>query len=80
MSSIGGIVARLGELTLPIQVMQGSADALIPPQALRDVVGGVSSEDLVARLWPGLYHEIFNEPVGATVIDALISWILDRTA
>jgi alpha-beta hydrolase superfamily lysophospholipase len=42
--------------------MHGSADLLLSPQALRDVVAAVSSENLSARLWPGLWHEIFNEP------------------
>jgi acylglycerol lipase len=78
MGSVGEQVARLGELTLPVQIMQGSSDLLISPQALKDVVAGVSSTDLVARLWPGLFHEIFNEPTKDAVLDALVAWMVER--
>jgi alpha-beta hydrolase superfamily lysophospholipase len=68
----------LPRLTLPVLVMHGSADLLVSPQALRDVVDRVSSVDLTARLWPGLWHEIFNEPAGPTVSRALRNWIAER--
>lgn len=69
---------RFGTLTLPVLVMQGSADLLVSPQALRDVVAGVASEDLTARLWPGLWHEIFNEPRHAAVLRTMTDWIAER--
>lgn len=72
------LVSRLPELTIPVQVMHGSADALIPLGALRAVVAGVSSQDLVAQVWPGLFHEIFNEPTDGAVLDALAGWISVR--
>lgn len=68
----------LGNITIPILVMHGSADLLVSPQALRDIVAGVSSEDLMARLWPGLWHEIFNEPDQGKVLALLTAWITDR--
>ena len=66
---------RLAELRLPMLVMHGSADLLVSPQALRDLVAGVASDDLTARMWPGLFHEIFNEPEKADVIAFLVSWL-----
>jgi alpha-beta hydrolase superfamily lysophospholipase len=75
---VGAVSDRLGELTLPLLVMQGSSDLLVSSQALRDVVAGVASDDLTARLWPGLYHEIFNEPQKQDVLDVLVSWISER--
>ena len=74
------LVTRLSELTLPVQVMQGSADALIPLGALRSVVSGVSSSDLVAQVWQGLFHEIYNEPTNGAVLDALVGWLSVRVA
>jgi alpha-beta hydrolase superfamily lysophospholipase len=78
MATVDSLVARLPELTLPIQIMHGSADALIPSEALKMVVEGVSSTDLVARLWPGLFHEIFNEPTDGAVVGSLVDWVSDR--
>jgi alpha-beta hydrolase superfamily lysophospholipase len=77
---VGGdkLVAGLGELTLPVQIMQGSADMLVPATALKLVVNGVASTDVHARLWPGLYHEIYNEPIQQQVIGELVRWITER--
>ena len=78
MGTVDPILAGLPELTLPIQVMQGSSDFLIPTQALRAVVAGVTSTDLTARIWPGLFHEIFNEPIKDDVLGELAGWITGR--
>ena len=75
MASIGDLVARLPEIDVPLQIMHGSGDLLIPPTALRTVVSAVSSEDVMARLWPGLFHEIFNEPTDGAVVSAVVEWI-----
>jgi len=69
---------RLSDLTLPVLIMQGSADLLVSPQALKDFVGAVSSQDLTAVLWPGLWHEIFNEPDQGDVLAVLSAWIVKR--
>lgn len=69
---------RFGQLSLPVLVMHGSADLLVSPQALRDLVAGVSSQDLTAVLWPGLWHEIFNEPEKERVIATTSEWITGR--
>jgi acylglycerol lipase len=77
-AQVEDVRARLNELTLPILAMHGSADLLVSPQALRDLVSSVSSEDLTAILWPGLWHEIFNEPRQADVLSAMTAWIRAR--
>jgi acylglycerol lipase len=67
---------RLTELILPLLVMHGSGDLLVSPQALKDVVATVSSQDVTAVLWPGLWHEIFNEPRQDDVLRFLTDWIV----
>jgi alpha-beta hydrolase superfamily lysophospholipase len=79
MRGVTDVVDALGKLTLPILVMHGSNDVLIPPDALREVVARVASDDVTARLWPGLYHEIFNEPQQEAVLDVLASWIVEHS-
>lgn len=78
MAQVPDLVARLPEITIPVQIMHGAADLIVPADAYKAVVNGVSSDDVVARLWPGLYHEIFNEPTGGAVVGALVSWIAAR--
>ena len=70
---------RLDVLELPLLVMHGSADLLVSPQAWRDVLGAVASQDVTARLWPGMYHEIFNEPGRAAVLGVLTDWVVERS-
>jgi alpha-beta hydrolase superfamily lysophospholipase len=65
---------------VPLLVMHGSADLLVSPQVLRDVVAQAASEDLTARLWAGMWHEIFNEPGGPAVLQFLKNWIVERVA
>jgi acylglycerol lipase len=77
-TAIPRIVARLPEITLPVLAMHGSADLLAPPAALSDIVAGVSATDVTTRLWPGLFHEIFNEPERDAVLDVVVGWITER--
>ena len=39
-----------------------------------------ASEDLTAILWPGLWHEIFNEPRQAEVLSTMAAWIRARVS
>ena len=66
---------RLAEITVPVLVMHGGSDALVPAQAAEDIAKGVSSDDVTLKVWPELYHEIFNEPEQAEVIGTMIDWL-----
>ena len=34
--------------------------------------------DVELKVYPGLYHEVFNEPERDQVLDDVVSWILKR--
>jgi acylglycerol lipase len=70
--------ARLGEITVPMLVMHGGADGLVPPVASEDVAKAVSSSDVTLDIRPGLYHEVFNEPEQVEVIATVVDWIRSR--
>jgi alpha-beta hydrolase superfamily lysophospholipase len=72
---IPGVRDRLKQISIPVLVMHGDADALVPPQAAEDVAAGVASSDVTLKIWPGLYHEIYNEPERAEVLATTIDWI-----
>lgn len=76
--AIGEVAAGLPRLTLPLLVMQGSADALVDPSAAAFVHDRVGSRDRTLKVYPGLYHEIFNEPERDLVLDDLVEWLLAR--
>ncbi|KGE04804.1 alpha/beta hydrolase [Pseudohaliea rubra] len=77
-SAMGEVAARRGELRLPLLVMHGDADVMTAPAGSEAFVAGVGAEDKTLRLYPGLYHEIFNEPERETVLADLYDWLRAR--
>jgi alpha-beta hydrolase superfamily lysophospholipase len=66
---------RAAALTAPLLVVHGEADKLIPVEGSRHLMERVGSEDAHLKVYPGLYHEVFNEPERAVVLDDVASWI-----
>jgi alpha-beta hydrolase superfamily lysophospholipase len=66
---------RASELTAPLLVVHGEQDKLIPVDGSRRLMDCVASTDAHLKIYPGLYHEVFNEPERALVLDDVTSWI-----
>ena len=66
---------RAGSLTAPLLVVHGEQDKLIPADGSRHLVECVGSTDVHLKVYPKLYHEVFNEPERAVVLDDVASWI-----
>jgi alpha-beta hydrolase superfamily lysophospholipase len=66
---------RAGALTAPLLVVHGEQDKLIPVDGSRHLVDCVGSADVHLKVYPELYHEVFNEPERAVVLDDVSSWI-----
>jgi alpha-beta hydrolase superfamily lysophospholipase len=75
--AIAGFKRRSGDLTLPLLILQGGADRIVPPAGSRRLAVRAGSEDKTLELYPGLYHEIFNEaePERTAVLDDLVGWL-----
>ena len=69
---------RAAALTAPLLVVHGDEDKLIPVQGSRHLMECVGSEDAHLKVYPMLYHEVFNEPERAVVLDDVASWIEAR--
>jgi alpha-beta hydrolase superfamily lysophospholipase len=67
--------ARLRSLRLPLLLLHGTADRLVPPAATELVRSHVGSDDLTVRLYEGLYHEPHNEPEKEQVLDDVVAWL-----
>jgi acylglycerol lipase len=67
--------ARLPSLTLPLLVMHGEKDKLTNPAGSRLVDELAGSTDKTLTIYPGMYHEIFNEPEQDQVLDDLTTWL-----
>ena len=64
-----------GGLTVPTLVLHGLDDRLVPPKA-SEILATLPNVD--RRTYPGLRHELHNEPEGPAIIDEMIGWIRER--
>jgi alpha-beta hydrolase superfamily lysophospholipase len=64
-----------GRITIPTLVLHGLDDGLIPPTASEVLETSPSVE---RRTYPGLRHELHNEPEGPQIIDEVITWSRER--
>jgi alpha-beta hydrolase superfamily lysophospholipase len=69
---------RAASLTAPLLVVHGGQDKLIPVAGSRRLVECVGSTDVNLKVYPELYHEVFNEPERALVLDDVTTWIETR--
>ncbi|SPM33396.1 Lysophospholipase, alpha-beta hydrolase superfamily [Mycobacterium rhizamassiliense] len=69
---------RAPALTAPLLVVHGSDDRLVSVEGSRRLVGSVGSSDVELKVYPGLYHEVFNEPEQDQVLGDVVSWITAR--
>lgn len=73
------VIGRAAAWPLPTLLMWAGADRCVRPagSARFATAASVPGSPVSTREWPGLAHEIFNEPERAEVIAALTGW-LDR--
>ena len=68
-------VERVAQIGSPLLVVHGSDDHLVPYPGSEHLVKCVASDDVHLKVYPGLYHEVFNEPEKAVVLGDVVSWI-----
>lgn len=69
---------RARAITKPVLVVHGSQDRLISAAGSERMVDCLASDDVHLKIYPGLYHEVFNEPEKDKVLDDVVSWIEAR--
>jgi alpha-beta hydrolase superfamily lysophospholipase len=62
----------VARLDLPTLVVHGGDDTLVPPQTTAFLAENQSVDRI---LYPGLRHELHNEPEGPQVISDIVEWI-----
>lgn len=72
------IQAEAAMIRLPLLLMHGGEDAMAAPSGSQFLYDNVSSEEKSLKIYPGLYHEIFNEPEQQAVFADLLAWCEER--
>jgi len=65
-----------GGLGIPTLVQHGEDDGLVPPGSSAVFEGAPLT---TRRTFPGLRHELHNEPEGPEVVDGVIAWLLEQS-
>jgi len=68
-------LARAADIRLPVLLMHGEEDALASPSGSRDMFENAGSEDKTLKIYPDLFHEIFNEPEQDQVLADMSDWL-----
>ncbi len=62
---------------VPTLVIHGTDDTIVPVEATAVLQGAPGVE---RRTYPGLRHELHNEPEGPQIVDDVVAWLRTRTA
>lgn len=73
--AIEKVRARLPKLTLPLLVLHGADDPLVAASGSEYVAATAGSDDVTLKIYPGLLHEILNEPERDEVIGDIVTWM-----
>ncbi len=68
-------LSRAAEIRIPVIFMHGEEDLLTSPSGSQEMFDNVGSADKTLKLYPGLYHEIFNEPEQDAVMADMSTWL-----
>lgn len=63
---------------MPILVVHGENDQLVSAEGSKRLVECIGSKDVELKVYPELYHEVFNEPEREQVLDDVTAWITAR--
>lgn len=66
---------RVKQINLPLLVLQAGSDCLIDPEGIEEFVQQVPHTNKTFISFPGLYHEVLNEPERDQVLETLGDWL-----
>ncbi len=64
-----------GQISLPLLMLHGEKDSLAAAEGSRFLDAHISSRDKMLKIYPGLFHEIFNEPEKDEVLNDMTGWL-----
>lgn len=62
----------------PVLLLHGMNDKIVPVGVSQDFFNRIQSKDKTINTYPKLYHEIFNEKEGPSIMDTVVEWLEKR--
>lgn len=78
LSAIADAQQRMGQLKLPLLVIYGTADSVNPVEGSKAFFQAVASADKTMKAYPGVYHDMLNEPERDQIAADIAAWLLAR--
>jgi alpha-beta hydrolase superfamily lysophospholipase len=74
-AAVESFPARVPEITVPTLILYGDADQICLTEGSIMLGRRIGATDRTIKSYPGLYHEILNEPEQDQVMDDLCAWL-----
>lgn len=74
-SAMKEVKTNAGVIKLPLMVLHGGEDNMTDPEGSRLLYNRVCSNEKALKIYPGLYHEIFNEPEATSIYQEVLDWV-----
>lgn len=78
LKNMDAVLADAERITLPVLIVQGSADIIVDPEGAQWLHDALGSDDKNLQVYDGLYHEVLNEPEHKSVLADIENWLLTR--
>lgn len=77
LAAMNKVQENASSIQIPMLIMHGGADSMTSPEGSRFLHKHIASERREVKIYPGLYHEIFNEPEREQVFADMLCWLED---
>lgn len=75
LNTCGHVMENAGDITLPLLILQGTADTIVDPTGAQNLYEKAGSSDKTLTLYQDFFHEIFNEPDHKRVLEDVHTWL-----
>lgn len=72
------VLANLDAIQMPLLLIYGAADALVPPDVTRKMFNNLGATDKTQHEYPGGYHELLNDLDREVVTADILAWLSNR--
>jgi len=73
------LIARVGELRVPVLVMQGTADRIVSPADTRSFFERIEVADRELKVYEGAVHNLLHDTNREEVVAAIVAWLSSRS-